>query len=49
MWVDIDGNNMTTEQVRNFLRRAVGSPSAADHVRVGGIYFNGGIWFQRVS
>ena len=53
MWVDSRGVNFTTEQVVDFLFRSIGYSGTSSDLckayRVGRIYSNGGIWFQRLS
>ncbi len=50
VFIDRWGNNWGHDQVLELLKRRVGATdSVLDHVKIGGIYSNGTIWFQRVS
>jgi hypothetical protein len=50
MYVDRSGSNLTKAAVVEYLQRAVGATAdVLDYLPVGGIYQNGGIWFQRIS
>jgi hypothetical protein len=53
MWCDKLGNNFTSLQIAALLQRAVGSSYDLNTLekayRVGAIYRNGCIWFQRIS
>lgn len=51
MWCDEKGNNYTTQQVLEIVSLATGGGGdwEINHKRIGGIYQNGSIWFQRLS
>ena len=53
MWVDISGSNLTSQQVCGRLANAAGvtiTPIELEgQYRVGAIYRNGSLWFQRIS
>lgn len=50
MWVDQGGANYTTTDVIAIVTQATGStPATVDLIRVGGIYQNGTLWYQRIS
>jgi hypothetical protein len=52
-WVTRSGDNLTAEQVASRINRATGGTYTAETLnrayRVGAIYRNGGLWFQRIS
>ena len=53
MWTDTTGSNFTTDQVAEIVARRTGvsyTPRLLESTyRVGAIYRNGSVWFQRLS
>lgn len=47
-YVDRQGNLYTHVQLTEILERCLGHGGAADYLRVGELYENGGLWFQRL-
>jgi len=49
MYVDRSGNNYTQEQAESVVIRATGSTAGVlDDLKVGQVYQNGSVWFQRM-
>ena len=53
MWCTRNGKNVTSQQVCDELLRRCGSSHTVETLhaayRVGAVYQNGGIWFQRIE